>query len=484
MTVAVTGTYGVASGHPLAATAGMAALRAGGSAVDAVLAAAFTQWVVNGPLCGPGGDLVVLHAPGDGMAPVAYGGWSRTPLAFPVDGPVESSGPRAAVVPGSVAGAVAASTGAGRLPWADLFATAIALADGHDVTEWMATSYRGVVERGHGPALGAFLDQDVTGGPPAAGATVSCTRFGKTLVALAHGGADEFYRGRVAEEIVAASEAAGGYLAAADFAGMTAAIENAPSRQVGDLVVTVTPAPSQAGIVPRVMSAVPPTSAPTSLAFAEAAAPVVKRELIDRCIIGVPGTAATVATDGVGMAAVVHSLAGVQFGSGWVAGDTGIALGNRVGTSLSTRADLPAAHPRPGEVLPHTLSAALFETPGRTVLVATPGGDRQVQWLAQAGQRVRTGASLDEVAAGARWFVCPEGDRFGVPGGIGSEWFMFAEPAVDWQGEDEVAGYRVRRMASVGGGVQTVEQAGAGWSLASDPRAGGAALAEGGTSDV
>ena len=45
----VSGSAGVASGHRLATQAGIEALQAGGTAVDAALAAAFTQWVVNAP---------------------------------------------------------------------------------------------------------------------------------------------------------------------------------------------------------------------------------------------------------------------------------------------------------------------------------------------------------------------------------------------------------------------------------------------------
>jgi gamma-glutamyltranspeptidase/glutathione hydrolase len=472
MSVAVTESYGVASGHPLAADAGMDVLRAGGSAVDAVLAAAFAQWVVNGPLCGPGGDLFVLHVPGDGRAPVVYGGWSRTPLGFPVDGPVKPDGPRAAVVPGGLAGAAAASAGAGRLSWAGLFAAAIRLADGHAVTEWMARSYRSVLDKGHSSALAGFLDQSTA---PSTGDIVSCSRFGKTMRALADGGADEFYRGALAEQIAAASTADGGYLTTDDLASIAADVRPAIVHDLGDVTAIVTPAPSQAGIVAQLMAAVAPEMSPESVAYAEATAPIVERELTNRCIVGVPGTAASVATDGEDMAAVVHSLAGVQFGTGWVVGDTGIALGNRVGTSLTTRPDLSAAHPVPGGVLPHTLSAAVFRSAGRTALVATPGGDRQVQWLAQAGQRFRRGESLEAVASGPRWFVCPEGDRFGVPGGIGSEWFLFGEPEVEWSAHSALAGYTVRRIDSVGGGVQAVERTDTGWTLASDPRSGGAA---------
>jgi gamma-glutamyltranspeptidase/glutathione hydrolase len=150
---------GVASGHPLAAEAGLDALRRGGSAVDAVLAAAFTQWVVNGPLCGPGGDMLVMYVSDASRPPVVYGGWSRTPAAFPNEGPVVTDGPTAAVVPGGVAGAAAAWADAGRLAWDTLFDSARRRAEGHLVTEWMARCYADVVAKRHGSALAAFLDQ-------------------------------------------------------------------------------------------------------------------------------------------------------------------------------------------------------------------------------------------------------------------------------------------------------------------------------------
>jgi gamma-glutamyltranspeptidase len=159
-----------------------------------------------------------------------------------------------------------------------------------------------------------------------------------------------------------------------------------------------------------------------------------------------------------------------------VAGDTGIAFGNRVGTALSTRSDLPAANPRPGAVLPHTLSAAFARVGERTITVATPGGDRQVQWLAQALQRFRQGRTIAAIANGPRWFVCPEGDRFGVPGGVGQPWYAFAEPSIEWADREACAGYPVRRVESVGGGLQVIEGRGGTWVAAGDQRSDGAAM--------
>lgn len=469
MTCAEAGPHGgVASGHPAAAAAGLDVLEHGGSSVDAVLAMAFAQWVVSGPLCGPGGDLVILHV-GDGRA-TAFGGWSRTPLGFGVSGPIVTSGPAGAAVPGSLAGAEAAWKHAGRLPWARLFDGALELAAGHEVTSWMARSYAGVDERGHGAALRAVLDTDHV---PVAGEQVSCSRLGRTLSTVAAHGARAFYDGPLADEILAACRDGGPPITAEDFALVEPSVDHVDELDLGDVQVVLTPRPSQGAITARLLAAVDPDLPVESRAFAEAVAPVTERELTDRCVVGVPGTAVSAATDGTTAAVVVHSLAGVQYGTGWVAGDTGVAFGNRAGTALSTRPELPAAHPVPGAALPHTLSAAWFRGPSRDLLIATPGGDRQVQWLAQSGQRFRRGEALEAIVSGPRWFVCPEGDRFGVPGGIGSEWFMFAEPGIDWAGDAEAAGYRVRPTNTVGGGLQAVERHRDGWRVGSDPRAGG-----------
>ena len=196
-----------------------------------------------------------------------------------------------------------------------------------------------------------------------------------------------------------------------------------------------------------------------------------------RCAQGLAGTAVSSAVDRDGLSvALVHSLAGVQHGTGWVAGQTGVAFGNRVGTALSLRADLPAAQPRGGAVLPHTLSAAHVRSQDRWMTVATPGGDRQVQWLAQAIQRFRRGDDTTEIASGPRWFVCPEGDRFGVPAGIGQPWFVFAERGIEWRDQTRLLDYGVKQVDSVGGGLQVIVGANDGLiQLDSDPRSGGAA---------
>ncbi len=547
------GTAGVASGHALATEAGIKALRLGGSAVDAALASAFTQWVVNAPQCGPGGELVALVAApgtGDGAGEdfvgedfgggdvvgggiTVYGGWSNAPLALAPSGTSEPSGapaetnsrgnsgsgansgnsdsggrsdsggggtdsrgggpldsafgPRNAVVPGALRGAEAAWNEHGKLSWASLFEGALAAASGHAVTPRMAEVYGLVQDRGHTEALERILGSRRA---PDAGAVIRMPRLASTLERVASQGADVFYTGGLAEELVAAAASDGAALSLDDLAAVRASIEPARRFELDDVVMWVTPAPSQAAIVAALLNAVPADADPAARSFAEAVAPLTELQLTEFCVDGPGpgpgrrhGTAVSTAVDRSGLSVtVVHSLAEVQFGTGWVAGDTGVAFSNRVGTALSQRADLPGCNPVPGGVLPHTLSAAHVRRRGSAgwVTLATPGGDRQVQWLAQAIQRFRRGGDAAEIAAGPRWFVCPSGDRFGVPAGIGEPWYAFAEPGIAWHNDDEVAGYEVRRVENVGGGLQlTLSDSAAdnngGVTLASDPRSGGAA---------
>ena len=502
----VSGSAGVASGHRLATEVGIEALKAGGTAVDAALAAAFTQWVVNAPQSGPGGEMVALVAgadaggAADGRVQV-YGGWSRAPLAETgtdraaaeankdesQQGWPTTSGPRNAVVPGSLRGAEAAWRAHGRLDWTDLFSGALAAAAGHTVTPRMAEVYERVKSRGHTDALRRMLGSESA---PLAGATICLPDLATTLELIAWHGPDAFYLGRLADRLVEAAEAEGAALRHDDLAAVEAAVEPALRFDVDDIVVWVTGAPSQAAITPALLAAAPSGADPTSRDFAEAVAPLTEQQLTEYCSRGPArpaGTAVATALDSSGLSAtVVHSLAGVQFGTGWVAGGTGVAFSNRVGTALSDRADLPGCNLRGGAVLPHTLSAAHVRRrhqPGWMTL-ATPGGDRQVQWLAQAIQRFRRGAATEDIAAGSRWFVCPTGDRFGVPAGIGERWYAFAEPGIAWRDDTALAGYEVRTTASVGGGLQVAASADgngcaspAECQLASDPRSGGAALA-------
>lgn len=458
----------------------MEALAAGGSAVDAALAAAFTQWVVNAPQCGPGGELLALVAEADGETVTAYGGWSRVPAAIDPAAPLSDRGPRSAAVPGALRGAEAVWNAHGRLDWPDLFAGGRAAAEGHETTPRMSEVYALVKAKGFDEALMRMFGAPE---PPQAGQTIRMADLAESLAEIAASGADTLYCGELGDRVSAAAVADGAWLRREDLHAAEAVVAPAVHCRLDDIEVWAAPPPSYTPITPALLEAVGPADDPAGRAFAAAQAPLIEERLTALCVQGAAGTTVTTAVDGDGLSVtVVHSLAGVQFGSGWVAGDTGIALSNRVGASRSNRPDLPAAHPRRGEILPHTLSAAHVRRTGpgraRWMTLATSGGDRQVQWLAQAVQRFRRDEPAVEIVSGPRWFLCPEGDRFGVPHGIGKPWYAFAEPGVEWRDEARIAGYEVKRPANVGGGLQVaIGLEGGGVELGSDPRAAGGARA-------
>jgi gamma-glutamyltranspeptidase/glutathione hydrolase len=128
----------VAAGNRHTAQAGGWALARGGSAVDALVAAALTGFVAEGPLTGPaGGGFVLLREAGreptllDCFFAVPSGSreaMDEVVIDFGDSAQVFYLGPSSVAVPGVVAGLAEAHARQGRLPWGDLFGPALELA--------------------------------------------------------------------------------------------------------------------------------------------------------------------------------------------------------------------------------------------------------------------------------------------------------------------------------------------------------------------
>ena len=127
----------VATSQPLATQAGIDALRRGGNAVDAVLAAAITLTVVEPNNNGLGSDAFAILW--DGQELVGLNASGRAPALMTADryagrDAMPTLGWDAVTVPGAVSAWVALSERYGQLPFADLFAAAIHYArDGFQV---------------------------------------------------------------------------------------------------------------------------------------------------------------------------------------------------------------------------------------------------------------------------------------------------------------------------------------------------------------
>src|SRR5271169_360199 len=209
----------VAANHPLAAQAGLLALRAGGNAIDAAVVTAMTLAVVEPMMSGLGGDgFYQVYEQATGRAVVFNGSGPAPSAATPerYAGGIPRIGPLSVSVPGTVAGLGAMHRCFGRLPWRDLFAEAITFArDGFGATRaysHFAEEYRATLMMD--PRSGATFLAD--GKPPLLGAAIVQPDLAGALEEIASDGAETFYRGRLARRLAAGLEAAGSLVSAAD----------------------------------------------------------------------------------------------------------------------------------------------------------------------------------------------------------------------------------------------------------------------------
>ena len=194
----VLGEAAVATSHPLATRAGVRALEAGGNAVDAALAAAAMLTVCEPGHNGPGGDLFALLW--WDRALVGLNGSGRSPAELDAR-VVDPFGPRSVTVPGAVAAWEDLASRFGRLGLDAALAPAIDAAEhGTVATARVAEHWR--LAAGHSPWP-----------MPGIGERYLLPGLAATLRTIAAEGRDGFYLGSVAEAIAAAS-----WLAEADLA--------------------------------------------------------------------------------------------------------------------------------------------------------------------------------------------------------------------------------------------------------------------------
>ena len=215
----------VASTDRIASEIGAEILRRGGNAVDAAVATHFALAVVNPEAgnIGGGGFLVARLADGTAVAldfrETAPRAATRDMYLDAVGNPTNRSlvGHLASGVPGSVAGMWEAHRRFGSLPWEELLAPAIALAEGIVVHERLAVSLAANAEdlRAHPAGAAIFLRG---GQPPRVGERLVQADLAGTLRRIAAEGKDGFYRGSVAGLVEEEMRRGGGIITRADLA--------------------------------------------------------------------------------------------------------------------------------------------------------------------------------------------------------------------------------------------------------------------------
>lgn len=512
--------------HRAAALAGRDVLNAGGTAIEAMVAAAASIAVTYPHMNGIGGDgFWLIHRPG--MAPVGISACGRaaslaTPGWYAAQGVLDAVPARGALatltVPGTIAGwakALALVPDRRRMPLRDLLGAAISQArDGIAVT---GNQSRTTLEKLAGlKDVPGFSETYLVGGmPPAPGHRLRQSALGDTLARLAETGLDDYYRGDIAQTHARFLEAAGSPLRFEDFNAFSADLVTPLTVQIG------------AG---RLWNMTPPTQGISSLMIlaifdqlgvtqAEGTAHLhglieaTKQAFIQRnAELGdpdfmsqpaqdwlEPDHIATLAGridparalpwphpakpgDTIWMGAadaegtVVSFIQSVfwEFGSGLTCTDTGVFFQNRgAGFSLA-----PGPNQlRPGARPFHTLNPALAElNDGRIMAYGTMGGEGQPQTQAAVFTRYALfGQDLQQAVTAPRWL-------------LGKTW---GETTTTLKLEDRFDSSLMAGLHSLGHDIEII----APWSdlaghagavvqhptglmeAASDPRADGAALA-------
>ncbi|AMS39275.1 gamma-glutamyltransferase family protein [Aminobacter aminovorans] len=406
----------VATGHPLAARAAQDMLAAGGTAVDAAIAADAILGVVEPMATGIGGDLLAMLVEPDGHA-ISYNGTGRSPAALSIEALEKLPNRRiperhglSVTVPGAVRGWFDLHGRFGRLPFAQLIAPAIALAaDGFAVLpitgrEWAV--FEPVIKLD--PVAAKLYS---AGSTPREGERFANPELAAMLRAIAADGPDAFYLGTPARQAAAANQTRGGLLTAEDFANHRGDFVLPLERKFRGLTVLECP-PNTHGMAVldalEELDALPldrddPT---TTRAMVEAVGRAMAKA---KKIVADPSgnTVCTVVVDKDGLAVTLMSSIFKRFGSGIAVPGCGFVLQNRgLGFSEPGHINGPGPSKRPY----HTVIPAATLKDGRFHAgFGVVGGAMQPQGHVQMMVRLAAwGEKLQPAIDAPRWRL--EGD--------------------------------------------------------------------------
>jgi len=509
----------VASVDALASSAGVAQLRAGGTAADAAVAASAVLAVTTQHMCGAGGDLVAVVHPGGTARPRALlavgragrGADSATMRAeglttVPLRGDV-----RAVTVPGCVDGWLALHAAYGRLSFSDVLAPAVALArDGFPISPLLAAALPRVAGVPGGEELVGEL-------PASPGDVRRRPAFARALASIGLEGRTAWYGGDFGAGLLRVGR---GLFHPEDLAHDLAEWVDPLTVDAYGGTLHAPPAPTQAYLVlaaARVIALAggAPTD-PDDPAWPHLlveACRVVGRDRVARLHEGADlaallrdealaaraatldpdrasvaqgptrggGTVYLCAMDADGGAVSLSQSNAAGFGAHLAVGEVGVFLQNR-GLGFSLHQGHPAEL-RPGRRPPHTLAPVLLT--GRDgaarATVGTMGGDAQPQIVLQLLERLALGATPAAAVGAPRFALAgPLGTGFDTwdaePGGLLAEATVRVEETAPpgWADGLRERGHRVQ-LAPTGGGFghgHVAVRAGTVAAAAADPRAG------------
>ena len=525
----------VAAAHPLTVATGLKVLQDGGNAIDAAIAAGLAATVAMPEMCGLGGDVfAIVHAPG--RPPVTVLGAGVAPRAATLEqmlaagpqtphGPkMPASGPLSIGVPGMIHGFDQLLKRFGTRSFAQLAQPAIRLAEDGIAVQPMcaaASAFHAAMLARVPETAALFLPG---GSPLKVGAVLRQTNLARTLRRMAEHGPLEFYTGETGRKIAAAVEGLGGALSAQDLALHETVWADPISTTYRGYTVYQTAPPSQGLIHLEAMNiaeqadgrvlgkgdaeSIHILAEAAKLAYADRIAYAVElgfgltpmetllsktwaarrfAQIGPRAAEDVPAgamqdgdTTYISVIDGSGMMVSLIQSVSSAFGSGVVAGDTGVVMNNRAGRGFN----LTDGHPNvfaPGKKTMSTLNLySLADASGIPIGVGgTPGGDGQPQWNLQTLSALIDGEmDVQSAIETPRWSIWPGTDPANRPNPFELQVETRLSEAVLTGLESR--GHRLKRMGDwgAGGAAQLIIRDPATGTLAggSDPRSEGVAL--------
>lgn len=443
----------VASGHPLATAAGLAALQRGGSAIDAAIAAAAVCSVVKPGATSIGGDVFALVYDARRREVLAYNGSGAAPRAIDAEALRQSGYPAGGALMATVPGCVAAWTDLmeahGRLGLDAALAPAVGYAEeGFPVSDLLAAAIARDAER-----LAADPECARTymprGRAPRAGEILQQPELAASLREIARHGTDAFYRGTLAGRLVEGLVSLGAAMDGGDLSAHSTATPDPIAVEHGGLRVFGQPPVSQGHVLleelaivdgldlramgwgsadlvhtmvetkklafadrdayagdPRVTGFDPMTL--LDPAFAASRRKAIRSHAADRADAGATPVAAhttyLAVTDRDGNAVSLIESVFSAFGAATIVPGTGILLNDRLrGFSLDPLSPNALA---PGKRPVHTLNAVIaLDGAVPRFVFGTPGMHAQVQTNFQlAVGLIDYGMDVQEAIEAPRWF--------------------------------------------------------------------------------
>lgn len=235
-----------ATSHPIGAKTAIDVLERGGNAMDAAIAGAVVLGICEPQMTGIGGDCFVLWSEGGSDEVHALNGSGRAPAALDAahlrkagEKTVPLHSPHAVTLPGAVDAFCYLSEKVGKLGIDAVLAPAIHYAEqGVVVAPRVAFDWANDAATLQGSARDAYL---MDGKAPKAGAIFRAPGQAKVLRRIAKDGRDAFYKGEVADDMLAALHALGGTHSADDFAAVSCTPTTPISGTYKDLEVVEHP---------------------------------------------------------------------------------------------------------------------------------------------------------------------------------------------------------------------------------------------------